>query len=84
MATDNGPGSPAGGAGRYVSGVLALGAVGALCALVIFIAEARGGPGRAGFWSLGGAALGVIFIVYGVILLLLRKMGTIGPRRAEH
>ena len=69
---------------RYGTGIMVLAAVGLFCALVIFIAEALGAPGRAVFWSLGGAALGVIFVVYGLILLLLRKMGTIGPRRAEH
>lgn len=70
--------------GAYALGVFALGALGALCAVVILLAEARGGPGAARwFWSLGGAALGAIFAVYGLILLLLRKMGMIGPRRAE-
>lgn len=63
---------------------MALSAVGVFCALGIFIAEGLGAPGRVVYWSLGGAALGVIFVVYAVILLLLRKMGTIGPRRAEH
>jgi len=63
---------------------MALSAVGVVCAFGIFIAEAVGSPERLVYWSLGGAALGAIFVVYAVILLLLRKMGTIGPRRAEH
>lgn len=68
----------------YVWGVYALGVLGVVCAAVILLAEARGGPGEArAFWSLGGGALGAIFVIYGAILLLLRKLGTIGPRRAE-
>jgi hypothetical protein len=70
--------------GRYALGVYALAATGALCAALILFGEARGGPGEARWlWSLGGAALGMIFVVYGLILLLLRKLGTIDPRRAE-
>ena len=69
---------------RYALGVIALGVIGVLCAVLIVFGEARGGPGQAQwYWLLGGAALGAIFLVYGLILLLLRKMGMIGPRRAE-
>jgi hypothetical protein len=81
MATD---GTPRSSASRYGTGIMVLAAIGVLSALIIFVAEALGAPGRAIYWSLGGAALGLIFVVYGLILLLLRKMGTIGPRRAEH
>jgi hypothetical protein len=84
MSIDSGPRSPAENANRYARGIMVLAAVGVVCALGIFIAEALGAPGRSIFWSLGGAALGAIFVVYGLILLLMRKMGTIGPRRAEH
>ncbi len=69
---------------RYALGVFALSAAGALCAALILLGEARGGPGEARWlWSLGGAGLGMIFVVYGLILLLLRKLGMAGPRRAE-
>ncbi|MGH2372475.1 MAG: hypothetical protein ACRDIC_03230 [bacterium] len=69
---------------RYALGVYALGAFGVACAVLIVLGEARGGPGEGRwYWLLGGAALGMIFIVYGFILLLLRKMEMIGPRRAE-
>lgn len=69
---------------RYGIGILALGAIGVLCAVLIVFGEARGGPGEGTtFWLLGGAALGAIFVVYGLILLLLRKAAMIGPRRAE-
>ncbi|MDR7481766.1 MAG: hypothetical protein QN183_08850 [Armatimonadota bacterium] len=68
---------------RYTSGVLGLAVVGAACAALIVLGEALGSAERRVFWQLGGAALGVLFIVYGLILLLLRKLGTIGPRRAE-
>lgn len=68
---------------RYATGVLLLSALGLGCAVLIVIGEAFGSPDRRTFWQLGGAALGGIFVVYGLILLLLRKLGTIGPRRAE-
>jgi hypothetical protein len=69
---------------RYALGVYALSAIGLTCAALIVIGELMGSPERRVLWSLGGAALGAILIVYGLILLLLRKMGLIGPRRAEH
>jgi hypothetical protein len=68
---------------RYAAGVFLLSAIGVGCAILIVIGELLGGPDRRIFWSIGGAALGGIFVVYGVILVLLRKMGMIGPRRAE-
>lgn len=69
---------------RYALGVFALAVVGAGCAVLILLGEARGGPGQGRWlWSLGGAALGLIFVVYGLILLLLRKLGISGPRPPE-
>lgn len=68
---------------RYLPGVILLSALGLGCALLIVIGEILGSPERRVYWQIGGAALGTIFIVYGVLLLLLRKMGMIGPRRAE-
>jgi hypothetical protein len=69
--------------GRYAWGVWILSVLGLGCAVLIVLGEANGGPDRRVYWQLGGAALGIIFVVYGLILLLLRKMGMIGPRRAE-
>jgi len=34
-------------------------------------------------WFVGGGMLGALLIAYSFIVLLLRKMGFIGPRRAE-
>ncbi len=68
---------------RYASAVLALSVIGLACAGLIVAGEVMGSPERRIFWNLAGAALGGILIVYGLILLLLRKMGMIGPRRAE-
>lgn len=34
-------------------------------------------------WLFGGALVGALLITYSVIALLLRKMGVIGPRKAE-
>lgn len=63
--------------------VYALSAAGLACAAIIVIGEALGSPERRWLWSMGGAALGTILVAYGLILLLLRKMGVLGPRRAE-
>jgi ABC-type Fe3+-siderophore transport system permease subunit len=68
---------------RLAAGVGVLSLAGLGCALLIVVGEAYGSPERRGFWMLGGAALGAIFVIYSLILLLLRRMGTIGPRRAE-
>jgi hypothetical protein len=69
--------------GRYLASVYLLSAIGAACAALILYGEAFGGPARRDLWQLGGAALGLIFVVYGFILLLLRKAGVVAPRRAE-
>ena len=68
---------------RYTASIYALAFVGLVCAALIIVGEAFGGPQRRELWALGGAALGMIFVVYGFILLLLRKAGLIEPRRAE-
>jgi hypothetical protein len=68
---------------RYARGILGLAGVGVGCAVLIVVGEAMGSPQTRWFWQLGGAALGVLLFVYGLVLLLLRKLGTIGPRRAE-
>jgi len=69
--------------GRFAWGVWILSVLGLGCAALIVLGEAFGGPDQRGYWQLGGAALGMIFIIYGLTLLLLRKMGIVGPRRAE-
>ncbi|MBI3997418.1 MAG: hypothetical protein HY355_00185 [Armatimonadetes bacterium] len=68
---------------RYAAVVYALAVVGIVCAALIVYGEMKGGPDRLDLWQLGGAALGGIFVVYGLIILMLRRLGTIGPRRAE-
>jgi hypothetical protein len=69
--------------GRYAIVVYALSLIGAGCVALIVLGEILGGPDRRVFWQIGGAGLGGILVVYGLILLLLRKMGLLGPRRAE-
>lgn len=34
-------------------------------------------------WFFGGALAGALLIAYSIIVLLLRKMGLVGPRKAE-
>jgi hypothetical protein len=34
-------------------------------------------------WFFGGALVGALLITYSVIVLVLRKMGLVGPRKAE-
>lgn len=69
--------------GRALWAVFFLSGAGVACAAVIVTAEALGSPERPWLWLLGGGALGAILVAYGLILLLLRKMGVLGPRRAE-
>lgn len=69
--------------GRYALGIFLLAALAGVCVVLIVIGEALGGQDRRVYWSLGGAGLGGLFVVYGLVLVLLRKMGLIGPRRAE-
>jgi hypothetical protein len=68
----------------YGVGVLFMAALSVLFAVGIVVGEATGGPGKdAGGWFFGGAMVGALLIAYSVIVLLLRKMGMIGPRKAE-
>lgn len=57
--------------------VLVLAAGSLLLAVLIVIAELRDD------YALGGAALGAILAAYGLIVLFMRRLGLIGPRRAE-
>lgn len=61
----------------YALGILVLCAIALVFALGIIIGEATDR------WLLGGALVGGLLIAYSFILLLLRKMGLIGPRKAE-
>lgn len=68
---------------RFAIAVYALSLIGTGCVALIVLGETLGGPDRRVFWHIGGAGLGGILVVYGLILLLLRKLGLLGPRRAE-
>ncbi len=57
--------------------IVALAGLSALLAGLIIIGELRNDD------ALGGGALGLILVAYGLIGLFLRKLGLIGPRRAE-
>ncbi len=61
----------------YLTGIVLLSALAALAALGIVYGEAQDR------WFFGGALVGVLLLAYSLIVLLLRKMGLIGPRRAE-
>ena len=61
----------------YGLGVLAMSALSVLFALGIVAGEATDR------WFFGGALVGALLIAYSVIVLFLRKMGMIGPRKAE-
>lgn len=57
--------------------IVALAGASLLLAAVIVLGELRDA------YALGGGALGGILIAYGLIVLLLRRLGLIGPRGAE-
>jgi len=61
----------------YLLAVVALAGWSLLLAALIILGELRDDS------ALGGGALGAILVAYGLIVLCLRKMGLIGPRRAE-
>ncbi|MDQ7819396.1 MAG: hypothetical protein QN173_05760 [Armatimonadota bacterium] len=61
----------------HLTGIIALSAVAVAAAAGIVYGEATDR------WYLGGALVGVLLIAYAGIVLLLRRMGLIGPRRAE-
>jgi len=61
----------------YGMGIVVLSGLGLLFAAGIIIGEATDQ------WFFGGALIGALLITYSFIILLLRKMGMIGPRKAE-
>ncbi len=63
--------------GAYLAGIAALSAVAVAAAAGIVYGEATDR------WYLGGSLVGVLLIAYAGIVLLLRKAGLIGPRKAE-
>lgn len=61
----------------YLMGMVALAGASVGLAGLIVLAEWRGAE------RVGIAALGLILVCYGLIVLLMRKAGLIGPRKAE-
>ena len=61
----------------YGPGVLLMAAMSVLFAFGIVVGEATDR------WFFGGALVGALLIAYSVIILLLRKMGVVGPRKSE-
>ena len=61
----------------YGLGVLLMSALSILFAIGIVAGEATDR------WFFGGALVGALLIAYSIIVLLLRKMGIAGPRKAE-
>ncbi len=61
----------------YLAGVLLLSGLGLLFALGILYGEVTDR------WFFGGGMIGALLLAYSIIVLLLRKMGIIGPRKAE-
>ncbi|MDQ7843319.1 MAG: hypothetical protein QN141_06490 [Armatimonadota bacterium] len=64
-------------ANRLLPGVILASLVALLAAAGIVYGEATDR------WFFGGAMIGVLLLAYSVLLLLLRKMGILGPRKAE-
>ncbi len=61
----------------YGVGVVLLSGLALVFAAGIIIGEATDR------WFFGGALIGALLIAYSFIVLLLRKMGVTGPRKAE-
>lgn len=67
----------------YAAGILILGLLALVFAVGIVVGEATASPQHPTGWFFGGAMIGALLIAYSFIVLLLRKMGMIGPRKAE-
>lgn len=67
----------------YAAGVVLLSVLSLLFAAGIIYGEATGSSQTPAGWFLGGAMVGALLIAYSFIVLLLRKMGITGPRKAE-
>jgi len=61
----------------YTAGIVLLSGLSLAFALGILYGEATDR------WFFGGALVGALLMAYSFIVLLLRKMGIIGPRKAE-
>ncbi len=61
----------------YAAGIVSLSGLSLVFAAGILYGEASDR------WFLGGALVGALLIAYSFIVLLLRKMGITGPRKAE-
>lgn len=61
----------------YSAGVVVLAGLSMLFALGIIFGEATDR------WDLGGTLIGALLLAYSFIVLLLRKLGMIGPRKTE-
>jgi hypothetical protein len=61
----------------YALGILFLCAISLVFAVGIIVGEATDR------WLLGGALIGGLLLAYSFVVLLMRKMGLIGPRKAE-
>lgn len=61
----------------YVMGIIVLSGLSFLFAIGIIYGEATDR------WYLGGGFVGALLVAYSLIVLLLRKMGLTGPRKAE-
>ena len=61
----------------YVGGIVLLSGVALLGALGILYGEITDR------WFFGGGMIGVVLLAYAAVMVLLRKMGLIGPRKAE-
>ena len=61
----------------YIAAIVFLSALSAVFAAGILFGEATDR------WYLGGALVGALLLAYSFIVLVLRKMGLAGPRKAE-
>jgi hypothetical protein len=61
----------------YTAAILVLSALSLAFAAGILYGEATDQ------WYLGGAMVGALLLAYSLIVLVLRKMGLVGPRKAE-